>query len=62
MNNSDVQQKTQAEILRDAFSGIRGREPESDEELQSWLTSPEGKAALAFEATDVSRWGEKGRS
>jgi hypothetical protein len=62
MSDAEVRQKTQDEILRDIFSGIKGREPENDEELKSWLTSPEGKAATAFEATEVSRWGETGRS
>ncbi len=62
MSDSDIHQKTQAEVLRDIFSGINGREPKTDEELKAWLASPEGKAALAFEATDLSRWGETGRS
>jgi hypothetical protein len=62
MSDSEVHQKTQAEVLRDIFCGIKGREPEDDEELKSWLTSPEGKAATLFDATDVSRWGETGRS
>jgi hypothetical protein len=62
MSDAEVRQKTQDEILRDIFCGIKGREPENDEELKSWLTSPEGKAATAFEATEVSRWGETGRS
>jgi hypothetical protein len=62
MSDTEVHQKTQAEVLRDIFCGIKGRDPENDEELKSWLTSPEGKAAMAFDATDASRWGETGRS
>jgi hypothetical protein len=62
MSYSEVHHKSQAEVLRDVFCGIKGREPESEEELKSWLTSPEGKAAMAFDATGVSRWGETGRS
>jgi hypothetical protein len=43
MSDSEVHQKTQAEVLRDIFCGIKGREPEDDEELKSWLTSLKGK-------------------
>jgi hypothetical protein len=44
------------------FEGINGRRPKSDEELNEWLASPEGKAAMAFEQTSLDRWGETGRS
>jgi hypothetical protein len=36
--------------------------PKSDEELNEWLASPEGKAAMMFEQTSLDRWGETGRS
>ena len=55
-------EKTQAEILRDAFEGMKGRQPRSDQELNEWLASDEGKEATIFEPTSVSRWGETGRS
>ena len=44
------------------FIGAKGRPPEADQELHDWLASPEGKAAVAFELTSLSRWGEVGRS
>ncbi len=54
--------KTQAQMLRDVFEGMKGRQPRSDQELNDWLASPEGKQATMFEPTSLSRWGETGRS
>jgi hypothetical protein len=54
--------KSEAQILRDAFEGMRGRQPTSDKELNDWLASDEGKEAMAFEPTSLSTWGERGRS
>ena len=51
----------QARTTHDIFEGINGRRPKSDQELNEWLASPEGKAAMAFEPTSLSRWGD-GRS
>ena len=60
-------QKEEAEIAQartphDIFEGINGRRPKSDQELNEWLASPEGRAAMAFEPTSLSLWGEAGRS
>ena len=55
-------EKTQAQILRNAFEGMKGRQPRSDQELNEWLASDEGKQATIFELASVSRWGETGRS
>jgi hypothetical protein len=52
----------QARTPHDIFEGINGRRPKSDQELNEWLASSEGKAAMAFEPTSASRWGETGRS
>jgi hypothetical protein len=52
----------QARTPHDIFEGINGRRPKSDQELNEWLASPEGRAAMAFEPTSLSRWGETGRS
>jgi hypothetical protein len=52
----------QARTPHDIFEGINGRRPKSDQELNEWLASPEGKAAMVFESTSLSRWGETGRS
>jgi hypothetical protein len=59
--------KEEAEISQlptahDVFEGMKGRRPKSDQELNEWLASPEGKAAMMFEPTSLSRWGEAGRS
>jgi hypothetical protein len=37
----------QARMPHDIFEGINGRRPKSDQELNEWLASPEGKAAMA---------------
>ena len=55
-------EKTQAQTLRNAFEGMKGRQPRSDQELKEWLASDEGKQATIFESASVSRWGETGRS
>ena len=60
-------EKEEAEVPQvrtphDIFEGIKGRRPKSDQELNEWLASPEGKAAMVFEPTSLSRWGETGRS
>jgi hypothetical protein len=55
-------EKTQAQILRDAFEGMKGRQPKSDQELKEWLATDEGKEATIFESTSFSRFGETGRA
>ena len=55
-------EKVEAQILRNAFEGMKGRQPTSDQELNEWLATDEGKQATIFESTSVSRWGEIGHS
>jgi hypothetical protein len=55
-------EKTQAQILSDAFEGMKGRQPKSDQELNEWLATDEGKQATIFEPTLISRWGETGHA
>ena len=62
MSEQEKSQKTQAQILRDVFEGMKGRQPKSDQELKEWLATDEGKEATLFEATSLSPWGDKGRS
>jgi hypothetical protein len=54
--------KTQVQILRDAFEGMKGRQPKSDRELNEWLAADEGRLATMFEPTLLSRWGETGHA
>lgn len=54
--------KTRTQLLRDAFEGMKGRQPISDDELNQWLATDEGKEATLFDDTSLSRWGERGRS
>jgi hypothetical protein len=61
-NEKEKAEKAEAQILRDAFEGMKGRQPTSDRELTEWLASDEGKQATIFEPTMLSRWGETGRS
>ena len=62
MNENAKSEKIQAQILRDAFEGMKGRQPKSDQELREWLATDEGKEATLFEATALSTWGDKARS
>ena len=43
------------------FEGVNGRRPKTEEGLQEWLVSSEGKAATLFSLTSLSRWGERAR-
>ena len=36
------------EFQREAFQGFNGRPPETDRELQEWLSTPEGKLPQRF--------------
>jgi CRP/FNR family nitrogen fixation transcriptional regulator len=47
--------------LGDFFEGIKGRRPKTDQELNEWIISPEGKAATLFELTSGSRWDGRAR-
>ena len=62
MSEKEKSEKTQAQILRDAFEGMKGRQPRSDQELNEWLATDEGKEATIFEGTALSTWGNKVRS
>ncbi len=41
--------KSEIQILRDTFEGMKGRQPKSDQELKEWLATDEGKEATMFE-------------
>jgi hypothetical protein len=44
------------------FEGMKGRQPTSENELNQWLATDEGKMATMFDDTTLSPWGERGRS
>ena len=54
--------KTEVQILRDAFEGMKGRQPKSDQELKEWLATDEGKEATMFESSAFLRFGETGHA
>jgi len=62
MSEGEKEQQTPAQFLRNAFEGMKGRQPKSDEELNQWLSTDEGKEATMFAPSSLSRWGETGRS
>jgi hypothetical protein len=62
MSEKEKAPKTRIEFLRDAFEGMKGRQPASDDELNQWLATDEGKGAALFDDTTLSPWGERGRS
>ena len=45
MSEEKKAEKTQVQILSDAFEGMKGRRPKSDQELTEWLATDEGKQA-----------------
>ena len=54
--------KNEVQILRDAFEGMKGRQPKSDQELKEWLATDEDKEATMFESASFSRFGETGHA
>ncbi len=59
MNEKTKSEKSQAQILRNAFEGMKGRQPKSDQELKDWLATDEGKMATMFESTGLSAHGDE---
>jgi CRP/FNR family transcriptional regulator, nitrogen fixation regulation protein len=45
----------------DIFDVVKGRTPKTEQELDEWLSSLEGKAATLFKLTPLSRWGDRAR-
>ena len=62
MSEKEKAAKSEIQILRDAFEGMKGRQPKSDQELKEWLATDEGKTATMFESTSFSRFGETGHA
>ena len=62
MSEKEEAAKSENQILRDAFEGVKGRQPKSDQELKEWLATDEGKAATMFESTSFSRYGDTGHA
>ena len=60
--SENEKQKDQRTLQRDAFEGLKGRQPESDRELNDWLATDEGKLATMFAPAPASLWGGIGRS
>ena len=56
--SENEKQKSERDLQRDAFEGIKGRQPQSDRESDDWLATDEGKIATMFEPVSGSRWGE----
>jgi CRP/FNR family nitrogen fixation transcriptional regulator len=50
------------ERLAELFEGVKGRRPKTENELQEWCASLEGKAATLFKLMSLSRCGEMARS
>ena len=59
MSEKDKAAKSEIQILRDAFEGMKGRQPKSDQELKEWLATDEGKQATMFESTGLSAYGDE---
>jgi hypothetical protein len=59
-SEKDETEIPQARTAHDIFEGINGRRPKSDQELNEWLASSEGKAAMAFEPHVSFRLGGDG--
>jgi len=62
MSEQKKPKKTQAEVQRDVFQALNGRQPKSDQELNEWLATDEGKEATLFMVTEFSFWGDRVRS
>jgi len=51
-----------AKRLMAIFEAVKGRQPQTEQELETWRASAEGKAATLFDLTTISIWGERARS
>jgi hypothetical protein len=61
-NTENLEKDHPTPTARDVFEGLKGRPPKTDRELDEWLASDEGKAAMVFESATALRYGEVGRS
>ena len=61
MSGKKVAEKAKTPTPLDIFVGIKGRLPETDQELLELLATDEGKAAMMLAPVPATRWGE-GRS
>jgi hypothetical protein len=61
MSDKKDAEKAKAPTQLDIFMGIKGRLPETDQELLELLATDEGKAAMMLATVPATRWGE-GRS
>jgi hypothetical protein len=59
MSERESPEKSPIQILRNAFEGMKGRQPNSDQELNEWISTDEGKQATLFESTGLSRYGDE---
>jgi hypothetical protein len=59
MSERAKSEKIQAQFLRDAFEGMKGGQPKSDQELKEWLATDEGKMATMFQSTGLSAHGDE---
>ena len=62
MSEQKKSEKPQAEIQRDIFAALNGRQPTSDREFTEWLATDEGKKATTFMVSEFSVWGDRARS
>ena len=62
MTEKEETKRSEIQVLRDTFEGMKGRQPKSDTELKEWLATDEGKEATMFESTSFSRFGETGHA
>jgi len=62
MSENEKAAKSEIQILRDAFEGMKGRQQKSDQELKDWLATDEGQEATLFETTSLSRFGDTGHA
>ena len=60
--NRQIENAEHRKQLANLFEGMKGRQPNTDDELIAWLSSPEGKLATTFEPAAVDRWGTVGRA
>jgi len=58
MANSSQNGVSPIKRIRDAFEGMKGRQPSAEQELRDWLASDEGKLATVFDTAEVYFWGE----
>ena len=62
MSEKEKAAKSEIQILRDAFEGMKGSQPKSDQGAKDGLPLTKAREQQCFESTSFSRFGDTGHA